>query len=83
MPDEIVIPTRGVRFVDTGVTPITVAIAETARAQGLSRCKSPNWNRTDFIRPSKKRANVSLVLESASSDALCGSVAQLDRASAF
>jgi hypothetical protein len=62
MADEVVLPVR-----TCNICAHTWIPRKSTPPQKCPECNSPNWNRTEFIRPSKRRASVGPVLESASS----------------
>ena len=53
MPEEIVLPT-----LNCGICGHTWVRRKTTRPVKCPECNSPNWDRTDFQRVSKKRASV-------------------------
>jgi predicted RNA-binding Zn-ribbon protein involved in translation (DUF1610 family) len=62
MPNEIVLPILTCNICGESWNP-----RKTTRPHKCPKCDSPNWDRTEFIRPSKKRASVGAVIERASS----------------
>jgi hypothetical protein len=67
MPDEIVLPSKTCK-----VCGHTWILRKPRSPKWCPGCKSPNWDRTDFMRPSKKRASVRPEIERAFSESLAG-----------